>query len=167
MNPKQLAFVNAYLGSANGNATKAAITAGYSERSAHVQGCELLKHPNVREAIEKRQAKAIAKADLTTQARLEKLGAIADHTPEKIRAGDVLKANELILKVNGALQDKGADSNRVTVNIGFLTAPTNAGVAIATQAFDPHNSQVIEVMPCQPQMSASSEIGVPQPGEDS
>lgn len=53
---KQRKFVEAYVGAANGNATKAAKQAGYSERSAHSVGHETLKKPEVREAIEARLA---------------------------------------------------------------------------------------------------------------
>lgn len=49
---KQLLFANEYLKDLN--ATAAAKRAGYSEKTAHVIGCENLKKPNVREYIQKR-----------------------------------------------------------------------------------------------------------------
>lgn len=49
LNPKQHRFAQEYL--VDGNATQAAIRAGYSKASAHVQGCELLKNPKVAAAV--------------------------------------------------------------------------------------------------------------------
>lgn len=137
MKPKHQQFVNAYL--QHGNATKAAVTAGYSEHTAAQLGSRLLRHPDVQRAV----GKQLHKADLRTQARLEKLGQIADATPKAYTGADVLKANELILKVNGALQDKQSDS-RITVNIGFLTPPSSASpaqlpsISVETVEAEPH-----------------------------
>lgn len=50
LNDQQQKFVTAYV--ACMNATQAAKDAGYSEASAHVQGCNLLKNPNIARAIE-------------------------------------------------------------------------------------------------------------------
>lgn len=109
--------MRAYLGEAKGNAAKAAILAGYSEKAARQIGSRLLTYADVQQAVGER----VQKADLSTQARLHKLGILADTVPDKVTGADVLRANELILKVNGALKDKQSDA-RITVNIGFLTA---------------------------------------------
>lgn len=53
MNKRKQDFINSYLMS--GNATQAAIDAGYSERTAHSQGPRLLKDEEVIKAIEKFQ----------------------------------------------------------------------------------------------------------------
>ena len=53
---KQDAFVKAYLLN-GGNATKAAIDAGYSEDSARFVGSENLTKPNIKKAIESHQKK--------------------------------------------------------------------------------------------------------------
>lgn len=50
LNVRQQKFAEAYAD--HGNATRAAKEAGYSERSAHAQGCDLLKHPDVRAYID-------------------------------------------------------------------------------------------------------------------
>ncbi|MBN2643008.1 MAG: terminase small subunit [Victivallales bacterium] len=49
LNPKQRAFILAYIDLKN--ATKAAAAAGYSERTAKVQGSRLLSNPRVRPAL--------------------------------------------------------------------------------------------------------------------
>jgi phage terminase small subunit len=117
VNPQQLKFVHAYLGEANGNGTKAAISAGYSQRSASVIASQLLRRPDVRDAIEKR----LDKADIRTDAILKRLGRIVHSEPKDITTSDVIGASKLLLQVNGALKDKASDS-RITVNIGFLQA---------------------------------------------
>ena len=52
---KRQAFVQSY----TGNATKAALSAGYSERTAHVIGHELLKKPEIKEAIQNRMGERV------------------------------------------------------------------------------------------------------------
>ena len=52
LTPKQERFVSEYV--KDFNATQAAIRAGYSEKTAGVQGSVLLKNPNVSEEVKKR-----------------------------------------------------------------------------------------------------------------
>jgi phage terminase small subunit len=69
MTGKQNAFVIEYLKDLN--ATQAAIRAGYSDKSAMAQGCQLLNHAKVKEAIFELQ-KASAVAQGITKERIEK-----------------------------------------------------------------------------------------------
>lgn len=69
-------FVDAYI--VEPNATKAAIAAGYSERTAKQQGSRLLTRVDVGAAIAARQAKASKKADLTLEAHLATLNSLRD-----------------------------------------------------------------------------------------
>lgn len=63
---KQRRFVEEYC--SNGfNATQAAISAGYSEKTAKQQGCENLAKPYVQEFIQEFMSKATEKALLTTE----------------------------------------------------------------------------------------------------
>lgn len=63
--PQQQRFVDEYL--VDLNATQAAIRAGYSPASAHVQGCQLLKVPKIR-----------ARIDLALAERSKRIGINAD-----------------------------------------------------------------------------------------
>lgn len=63
---RQENFVNAYLAN-GGNATQAAITAGYSERSAHTQAHVLLKNPEVRARLRGAELAAANKAGATKE----------------------------------------------------------------------------------------------------
>lgn len=64
LNARQERFVTEFANC--GNATKAAKLAGYSERTAHVQACDLLKKPNIKAAVRARQ-KELAKAGQMTR----------------------------------------------------------------------------------------------------
>lgn len=55
LSPKQMLFVQAYL--KNSNITAAAISAGYSERSASVTGSRMLKNANILAFLAKKEAK--------------------------------------------------------------------------------------------------------------
>ncbi len=63
---KRRLFVEAFCTN-GGNATKAAITAGYSAKTARAQGSRLLTDVNVAEAVAKRRAEVLAKAQEKTQ----------------------------------------------------------------------------------------------------
>lgn len=66
MNSKQQAFVEAYC--CNGfNATKAAITAGYSEKTAKEQGHRLLTNVHIKEAVDAFKSKGSEKALVTIE----------------------------------------------------------------------------------------------------
>jgi phage terminase small subunit len=63
LNPKQSAFVREFL--IDLNATQAAIRAGYSKKTAGAIGHELLKKPEIMEAIQKGQQRHAARCDVT------------------------------------------------------------------------------------------------------
>jgi phage terminase small subunit len=70
------AFVEAYVTN-GGNATQAAITAGYSPKSAYAQGSRLLNHVQVQAALESRQKELREKHQLTTDRVLKELARLA------------------------------------------------------------------------------------------
>lgn len=76
---KERKFVLEYL--KDFNASRAARAAGYSEKSAHVQGCQLLKKPNIKATLanSQRQTEKILEKEvvLSRKARLELLTKIA------------------------------------------------------------------------------------------
>lgn len=102
MNVKQKKFVDAYIQS-GGNATMAAIEAGYSKESAYSQGGRLLKNAEVAEMLKTRLAemeeKAIAKDKevlhfLTAVLR----GEISEKIPSAVGTGKGYFHNELLEK---------------------------------------------------------------------
>jgi len=92
---RQKRFVKHYL--IEPNATKAAISAGYSENGAEVTGCRLLKNPKVKAAIEEGEAKIAEKLDITAGYVLEKIkDTIERCLTEKFRPAAVLRGLELL-----------------------------------------------------------------------
>ena len=95
LNARQQAFVEAYAG----NATAAALAAGYSEKSARVQGRRLITNDNVAKAIKAREAQRIAPAIATRQERQEFWTSVLRNKDEAMK--DRLKAAELLGKSEG------------------------------------------------------------------
>jgi len=87
MNAKQKAFVREYV--KDFNATQAAIRAGYSKKTAGVQSHELLKKPEIKAAIEAKQAKAEDRAAITVDEIVARLAGIA-----RAGLGDILDWDE-------------------------------------------------------------------------
>lgn len=76
LSEKERRFVDAYLGSSGGNATRAAIAAGYSRHTARQLGARLLSKVHVQAAIAQRQAKLSAEADVTAERVIQELARI-------------------------------------------------------------------------------------------
>jgi phage terminase small subunit len=75
LNEKQLRFATEYLRDQNG--TRAAVAAGYSEKTAHAQASRLLKHVKVRAYIDERMAVVINKLEVTQERIVEEYARIA------------------------------------------------------------------------------------------
>ena len=75
LSAKQVAFIEHYLVSLN--ATEAALKAGYSKKTAQAIGSENLKKPLVALAIEKAMADRAAKIEVSQDAVVQELAAIA------------------------------------------------------------------------------------------
>lgn len=127
---KQQRFVDEYI--ISGNATQAAIKAGYSKKTAAVTATENLRKPNIKAAIEKRneEIKSAKTADmqevmeyLASVMRGEQTESVAnakgiyDNVP--VSAKDRIKAAELIGKRHGAWTDKKEISGNMNIDIGM------------------------------------------------
>lgn len=144
LSEREAKFVHAYKGVANGNLTKAAILAGYSEKSAARQGFRLSKRAHVQAALGALQAKLEAKAMLTAQDVEQQLDAVIRSQPKKPPTfGEKLKAIELKGKRLKMWEDVSGAS-RIQVNIGFMLSNTPAQITAADLSFV---AQVIESTP--------------------
>ena len=127
---KQQRFVDEYI--ISGNATQAAIKAGYSKRSAQQTGAENLLKPVIKAEIDRRNAeiKSAKTADmqevmeyLASVMRGEQTESVAtakgiyDNVP--VSAKDRIKAAELIGKRHGAWTDKKEISGNMNIDIGM------------------------------------------------
>jgi len=77
LTPMTRAFITAYIEDLEHNATRAAITAGFSKKTAQEQSSRLLKNPIVKEEIERRLKAIEVKADVTVAdviSELRKIG---------------------------------------------------------------------------------------------
>ena len=79
MTPKQAIFAAEYL--VDGNATRAAIAAGFEAASAHVQGARLLRNPKVAAAIADGRSRMAARLEITAERVLQELAKLAFYDP--------------------------------------------------------------------------------------
>ena len=96
MTPKQTLFVAEYL--ANGlNATKAAISAGYSAKTAASIGEENLRKPDIAAAIAAKHAKRLQKLEITSERTLLEIARLAYFDPRKLfeTDGSLKRVSEL------------------------------------------------------------------------
>lgn len=127
---KQQRFVDEYI--ISGNATQAAIKAGYSKKTANRIATEDLSKPVIKTAIDKRNAEIQSEKTMDMQEVMELLASIArgETTEETVtNKGDVietathnsdkLKALELIGKRFGAWTDKKGISGNLDIEIGM------------------------------------------------
>ncbi len=73
LTPKQKRFVEEYLADKELNATKAAINAGYSEKTARQQGARLLTNVDIQNAIQEAQNKRSERVEITQDDVLKEL----------------------------------------------------------------------------------------------
>ncbi|WP_252265449.1 terminase small subunit [Limosilactobacillus fermentum] len=127
---KQQRFVDEYI--ISGNATQAAIKAGYSKKTANRIATENLSKPVIKTAIDQRNAEIQSEKTMDMQEVMELLASIArgETTEETVtnkgdvietatRNSDKLKALELIGKRFGAWTDKKEISGNLDIDIGM------------------------------------------------
>ena len=95
MAPKQQKFIELY----DGNATQAALAAGYSPKTAYSQGQRLLKKAEIITAIKKRETKAL-KPLIATREERQKFWTQMMVNPDA-KDMDKLRASELLGKSEG------------------------------------------------------------------
>ena len=126
---KQRRFIDEYI--ISGNATQAAIKAGYSKKTARKIGQENLTKPDIKAEIERRNAEIQSEktADmtevmeyLTSVMRGEQTESVAISkgvfSGVEVSAKDRIKAAELIGKRNGAWTDKKELTGDLKIDIG-------------------------------------------------
>ncbi len=102
MTPKQKRFIECY----EGNATQAAITAGYSERTARGIGQELLTKPDIQEAIASREEER-KNALIASREKRQVFWSQIMNDPEE-KTADRLRASELLGKSEGDFLERVA-----------------------------------------------------------
>jgi phage terminase small subunit len=115
-------FVEAYL-SNGGNALQAAISAGFSAKTAGQQGHRLLKHVEVAAQIEQRRAALAAKYQLTTEALTKSLSQAIHFDPRKLYRPDGSLKAVTELDDDTAMALAGMEVTETTVGRGEDAAP--------------------------------------------
>lgn len=119
LSPQQVSFIDSYL--QHGNATRAAIDAGYSTASARSTGCRLLKNEIVAEHIGREQRKVMTKSGYGLKACLQEAEEMRQFAIETKNANAAVKAVELKAKLVGLID--GPDRSTVApliINIGNI-----------------------------------------------
>lgn len=93
---KQDRFVSEYL--VDGNASRSAIAAGYSERTAARIGSELLTNPKVKAALDAGRKRLAEKLELTAEKVLADIARVAQKAEQAKKYSDALKGHELLGK---------------------------------------------------------------------
>lgn len=101
MNIRQQKFAEGLV--AGKTQTQAAIDAGYSEKSATVQGSIMFRNPDIQRYVQAHRAAAGDKAEVSLEWVLKKLAEEARNAPD---AGDRIKALETLGKALGAFVER-------------------------------------------------------------
>lgn len=112
LNARQKAFCEYYV--ACGNATEAAIKAGYKEKNARFVGCENLTKANIKEYIEELQQKAQTSRIMSAIERREFLTKMI--LKEDAKDTDRLKALDILNKMDGEYTEKVQLSGELNTN---------------------------------------------------
>lgn len=116
LNAKQRAFTVEYM--KDKNATQAAIRAGYSKKTAYSQGFDLLRKPEVMQAIEEMDKAAQTRAGITVDKIVERINKIAEDPNALPR--DRLKADELLGKYLGMFTEKVEMKGEIDTTVSKL-----------------------------------------------
>ena len=104
LTPKQRRFCEKYVVCLE--AKRAAIEAGYTERSATVTSTRLMKRPEVRQYITMLQAEAAERNNVTVDEVIEKLRDTYKAAKEANQNGPAVRAVELLGKTVGMFKDQ-------------------------------------------------------------
>jgi phage terminase small subunit len=115
LNYRQRRFVSEYATSLN--AAESVIKAGYSKHTAATRGSYLLKNVHVKRAVEKLQARRLARADITAERVLSELASVgfSETDPSLPKASEKIAALGLLAKHLGLLVEKHEVDTRMSV----------------------------------------------------
>ena len=137
---KQEVFVQKFVSC--GNATQAAIAAGYSRNSARQIATENLSKPLIKARIDEFIAVGAERAEVTLEAHLRELASLRDWAKAKGQAGAAVRAEELRGRTAGLyvdrhlIEEKMSDREQIAQFRGLGTAQGHA-VADLLEASSP------------------------------
>jgi phage terminase small subunit len=116
LNYRQQTFCDEYLAN-GGNGTKAALVAGYSERTAGAIANNLLKNIEIKTYVAEKQKELSTPRIATAQEIREYVSSVMRNDQGDIDTRDRLKAADLLAKLLGLYDKQSASSEPVTINI--------------------------------------------------
>jgi len=114
LKPKQARFVREYIDN-GGNATQAAIAAGYAERNARGIGSENLTKPHIKEAIRELTEAREKSSGITAEWVRQQIAQIAQK--EEAKDQDRLKALDMLAKMLGLYERRDEEQQGIRVVI--------------------------------------------------
>jgi phage terminase small subunit len=128
LNQRQSAFVEAFL--TDGNATQAAIKAGYSPRSASSTGYDLLQNPRIRAALRGRQQKRAQMADVNAASVLRMAQRLAFYDARELfdANGQMMPVHALPDDIAAAVQGLEVEQTPLGQRVKYKLADKGAGV---------------------------------------
>ena len=133
MNQRKRAFCEAYL--LSGNATKAAVEAGYSSKTARSIGQRLLTFADVQEYLEQRN-KEISAANTADVEEIRRFWT-ATMRDGGARTGERLKASELLAKSYGAFLERVGIDGDISIQAAMRDLTTEELRQLAQLGGDP------------------------------
>lgn len=98
------------------NATQAAIAAGYSPHTAHVQGAQLLKRLNIQRRFEVQESDIVERSGLTLESTLEQLRRMVEFDPRVLYDDDGTLLPIHDLPDDAATVLSGIESDEIKIN---------------------------------------------------
>jgi len=114
LKPKQARFVREYIDN-GGNATQAAIAAGYAEKNARVIGAQNLTKVNIKEAIRELTEAREKSSGITAEWVRQQIAQIAQK--EEAKDQDRLKALDMLAKMLGLYERRDEEQQGIRVVI--------------------------------------------------
>jgi hypothetical protein len=118
--PKQRRFVEEYL--VDLNATRAAIRAGYSEKTARAIACENLTKPYIAEAIRKAQAELSEATKVTREWVVEATKRVTLAAEKAGKHGDALRGLDMLGRTCGIYEEDNSQKRAQPENMEQLLA---------------------------------------------
>ena len=106
MNLRQARFVAAYVADPECNATRAAISAGYSHRNASNRAHELLRLPLVRDAVTAARNEIAERGNFDAMVAMRRLDDDRNFARATGNATAAVRATEMMLRLHGLLIDR-------------------------------------------------------------
>lgn len=127
LSERERRFVEAYIGKAEGNATNAAIAAGYKKENARQQASRLLTKANIKAAIDERTKRLETASIADAKERREILSRHARSAGNQMAA---IKAVDVLNKMDGVYIERLQHEGGIAVDVSGARAHLAGALAV-------------------------------------